>query len=279
MDLIKQAYLRVERGPRRSVVTRAQAVSPLALRTPQNHGHAAWVFTSSHGGGLVSGDRTSLDATVEQGATLVLATQASTKAYRARRPEPGEIAPTSQLSTAVRVAADGLACLLPDPFVAFAGARVEQRLTITLAAGGSVLVWDPLTAGRVARGEAWAFEHVLSSVVIDGPDGRLVTEAVRLRPKESLAFAGGDVRAFAFLALLGPRVAPLAKRLLERTAQAPARDGGTVFVAHPFARDGFEGAIVRVACDEVATLGIRLRDWLSELPALLGDDILARRAF
>ena len=30
---------------------------PLRLLTPANHGHAAWVYTSSYGGGLVDGDR------------------------------------------------------------------------------------------------------------------------------------------------------------------------------------------------------------------------------
>lgn len=276
-DLVKRASLRVERGARTSVVTRAEARSPLALRTPRNHGHAAWVFTSSHGGGLVSGDHALLDVTVADDAALVLATQASTKAYRARG--GGTLGEISRLETRVQVGEGALACLLPDPLVPFAGARIAQSVEATLAPSGSVIVWDAITAGRVARGERWAFEHLESRVLVDGPRGRLVTENVRLRPTESRAFALPGFDAFGLLVLLGPRVAALAAGLLDRTSREPARDAGGIFVAHPFARDGFEGALLRVASPDVAALGARLRGWLSELGPLLGDDVLARRAF
>lgn len=260
------------------MVTRAEARSPLALRTPGNHGHAAWVFTSSHGGGLVSGDHTLLDVAVARDAALVLATQASTKAYRARA-QAGARDEIARLETRVHVSDGALACLLPDPLVPFAGARVAQSVEVDLAPSGSVIVWDAITAGRVARGERWAFDLLESRVIIDGPAGRLLTENVRLRPAESRAFAVAGLDAFGLLALIGPRVAPLASRLLERTAREPAREGQSLFVAHPFARDGFEGAVLRVACPDVASLGARLRAWLSELAGLLGDDVLARRAF
>src|SRR5262245_60409912 len=63
-----RAFLAVTRRDRRSVVTRAFARSPLRLLTPANHGHAAWVYTSSYGGGLVDGDRLAVDVEVKPGA-------------------------------------------------------------------------------------------------------------------------------------------------------------------------------------------------------------------
>ena len=227
----------------------------------------------------MSGDHTHLEVAVGAGASLVLATQSSTKAYRARATPRGEAPAVSRLETTVDVAAHALAVLLPDPFVAFAGARVEQSVALTLAAGGSCIVWDAITAGRIARGESWSFEHLVSRITIDGPDGRLLTENVRLRPDESRAFAARGLQAFGFLALLGPRVAPIAARLLERAARDPAASESEVFVAHPFARGGLEGAILRVASAQASGLGPRLRAWLAELPELLGDDVLGRRAF
>lgn len=275
------ATLRVARGQGSSVVTRAAATSPLALRTPDNHGHAAWVFTSSHGGGLVSGDHVRLDATVERGATLVLATQASTKAYRTRGPRvvasPTTPPETSHLITNVRIEDDALACLLPDPLVAFRDARIRQQTTVSLAESGSLVLWDPIGAGRVARGERWAFTSLETRVEIDGPSGRILTEASRLRPAETTAFADrAGFDAFGVLVLLGPRVGSLARALLEQSRCEPARHEDTIVAASPLGRDG---VIVRAASPSTAALAARLRRWLHELPALLGDDFLARRAF
>ena len=113
----------------RSRATRVYATSPLRMLTPVNHGHAAWVYMSSYGGGLVDGDRVSLDVTVERGATAFLSTQASTKVYRSRE------------GTASRLEAlvddDALLVFAPDPVVCFAGARYRQWQRITLAPRGT----------------------------------------------------------------------------------------------------------------------------------------------
>src|SRR5258706_16480554 len=77
-----RAHIGVIRSRSRSVVSRAYATSPLRLLTPANHGHAAWIYTSSHGGGLVDGDRLVMDIDVGAGAAAFVSTQASTKVYR-----------------------------------------------------------------------------------------------------------------------------------------------------------------------------------------------------
>jgi urease accessory protein len=271
------ATLRIARGAGGSVVTRAAATTPLALRTPDNHGHAAWVFTSSHGGGLVSGDDVRLEATVDTDASLVLATQASTKAYRTRTGDgPDFPHETSYLRTEVRIGDGALACLLPDPLVAFRGARLRQETRVTLAATGSVVLWDPVGAGRVARGERWAFDLLETRVELDGPAGRILTEASRLHPTDTSAFADRFAfDAFGVLVLYGPRVASLAKELLERNRQEPARSEDTVVAVSPLG----DGALLRAAAPSTSALTHRLRHWLKDLPTLLGDDFLARRAF
>ena len=45
------------REGRTTIVSRAYAASPLRVLMPNNHGHAAWVFLVSLGGGLVDGDQ------------------------------------------------------------------------------------------------------------------------------------------------------------------------------------------------------------------------------
>jgi len=62
---------------------RARAESPMRLLLPKAAGAtAAWVCVTSLGGGLVRGDDLALDVEVKSGATLLLTTQASTKAFR-----------------------------------------------------------------------------------------------------------------------------------------------------------------------------------------------------
>src|SRR5258705_12351701 len=74
-----RARIGVIRSGSRSVVSRAYATSPLRLLTPANHGHAAWIYTSSFGGGLVDGDRIAMDIDVGRGAAAFISSQASTK--------------------------------------------------------------------------------------------------------------------------------------------------------------------------------------------------------
>ncbi len=64
------------------------------------------------------------------------------------------------------------ACLeyVPDHLIPSPGARLHQSTEITLAAGASAIVWDAWSAGRPARGEAWAFAEL--DLRLDIRDGR-----------------------------------------------------------------------------------------------------------
>ena len=141
--------IEVVRQGRRSVVTRAYAASPLRLLTPRSAGDAAWVFTSSFGGGLVDGDRVALEIDVRGSGAALLSTQASTKVYRS----PGGVSTTLR----ARVEDDGLLVLLPDPVVPFRDSRYVQEQTCDLARGGRLIALDWVSSGRRESGERWAF--------------------------------------------------------------------------------------------------------------------------
>src|SRR5207245_10808543 len=53
---VVQGHLAFERAGTATALRRAYAESPLRLLTPRNHGNAAWVYTSTLGGGLLDGD-------------------------------------------------------------------------------------------------------------------------------------------------------------------------------------------------------------------------------
>ena len=65
----------------RTVIESALATAPLRLLTPRNHGSAAWVYTSTLGGGLVDGDRLRLRVRAGRGATALLASQGHNRVY------------------------------------------------------------------------------------------------------------------------------------------------------------------------------------------------------
>src|SRR5262245_163756 len=113
--------LHIIQGERRSTVSQAYASSPLRLLMPRNHGRAAWIYTSSFGGGLVDGDRVSLDIVVDAGAAAFVSTQASTKVYRSACGTSAELRAS--------VGDEGLLVLAPDPVVCFAASRYRQTQT------------------------------------------------------------------------------------------------------------------------------------------------------
>src|SRR5260370_22326962 len=102
----------------RSIVSRAYATSPLKLLTPGNHGRAAWIYPSSHGGALVDGDQIVLEIDIGEDAAAFVSTQASTKVYRSPHGTSAEMR--------ARIEPDGLLVVAPAPVVCFARSRYRQ---------------------------------------------------------------------------------------------------------------------------------------------------------
>jgi len=264
-----QGELAIERSADgRSVVTRALATSPLRLLTPQNHGRAAWVYTSSLGGGLVDGDRIGLDVDIGPGAAAFLSTQASTKVYRS----------AGGTSTAVhgRVAAHGLLALVPDPVVCFAGATYRQVQSFDIATSGGLVLVDWLSSGRHAAGERWAFDEYAARLQLRVDGAIVLHDALALRAGD------GDLRArlgrfdvVATVAIVGPQLRAAAAAVAERVAAiAVDRRMAQLIAAAPL---GAHGWLVRLAGTSFEQTAALVRDYLGFLPPLLGDDPWARK--
>src|SRR5438270_13849028 len=192
MSRVAQGRLSFERAGAQTVLRDAYAESPLRLLTPRNHGEAAWVYTSTLGGGFVDGDRVRLRISVGGGARAFVSGQGPTRIYRSPRGCESE--------TLAEVGAGAALVLAPDPTSCFAGARFRQRIAIDLADGASIALWDVLAAGRSARGDRWSFERCSLGLALRR-DGRTVLD-------ESW--------------LLDPAHGPLRERLGRFEALAPA---------------------------------------------------------
>lgn len=256
-----------ERCGASTVLRTMRGTSPLKLLAPRNHGHGAWVFVATFGGGLVAGDAIRLDVSVGAGACALLGTQASTKVYRCADE-------TSRQDVAARVETAGALVIVPDPVVCYAGARYEQTARVDLAAGASLVLLDTLTAGRSARGERWDFQRCAARTVITRGGAPLVVDATVLDP------AHGDLRArmgrfdaIATLLLVGPKT-----RALREAALATKPDlARAAELRVSSSALGDDGAIVRIAGTSVERVTAAARAHLAALPALLGDDPFARK--
>ena len=260
--------LRVVRHGRRSVVARAFATSPLRLLTPSNHGDAAWVFTSTYGGGLVGGDAVHLRAEVERGATTLLQTQASTKIYRSPRGASVELE--------ARVGEDARLFVLPDATVCFKGAALAQTQRVDMHDGASLVLMDWLTAGRRAAGERWAFNRYESRLTVFYDRRLVLSDALLLSPEDGpLATRLGRFECLCVIALIGPGVNEHAARASAEIAATEVRTRPDMLVAAAPLDD--VGCVIRLAGVSVEEVGRAARAYLSFVPRLLGDDPWARK--
>jgi len=256
LDPIATAVVRP--GPGRSDVHRARGAGPLRLLCPRAAGNAAWIVTSSLGGGLVDGDDVALEVAIAAGATSVITTQASTKVYKG----------SSRQRLAVRIEGDGCAIVVPDPIVPYRDARFVQVTSIDLAADSTLVLCDVLTAGRVAYGERWSAGKLDITLALDG--------AVRLHDRivleHDVAARMGRFEALATALLVGPRVRDLATTQL--AALAPVASRAPVIIAgSPLA----DGALFRIAGERVEVVVEATRALLTAACARLGEDPWSRK--
>ena len=258
----------VERIGRRSVVCRAYATSPLRLLTPRNHGHAAWVYASSHGGGLVDGDDVSVEASVGDGAAAFLSTQSATKVYRSPR--------GTRAALDADVGENALLVAAPDAVVCFAGSRYQQTQRIAVTAGGRLVLVDRVTSGRRESGERWRFDEYVSRTAVH-LDGRLlVHDATALRASDGrLADRFGRYDVLAVAMVIGRGFEEEIARIDARVRAEPVRRRADRLIAA--APVGDAGCILRIAGRTVEDVDNLIEDLLGFVPGLLGDSPWARK--
>ena len=97
-------------------------------------------------GGIVGGDRLSVDIVLHPQAQVLLTTAAATKVYRSQ-------GKTARQTTHLRVAAGACLEWLPQEAIVFDGAKFHQSLRVDLAEAATWLGWEITRLGRSARGE------------------------------------------------------------------------------------------------------------------------------
>jgi urease accessory protein len=260
--------LAIEQVAGKSAVVGAHAHTPLKWLSPKNHGHAAWVFQSTYGGGFVGDDALKLDIEVRPGASLFLSSQAASKVYRATQ---------SRFTLEARVGPGATLVCWPDPVVCFAGARLVQRQSFQLEATASLVCVDACTAGRVASGERWAFDHLALKLEVAIDQAPCFTDALVLSPLHGeLRARLSPFDAFSTVVLAGPKLAAACEAIEAQINAGPLQraDGRALVVCSRWPW----GLVIRLAAGSMEALAQSTRALLQPLlPALLGDDPLERK--
>ncbi|MCA0424563.1 MAG: urease accessory protein UreD [Proteobacteria bacterium] len=153
------------------------------------------------GGGLLGGDRLSLDVTAEAGADLMLTTQSAEKVYRAVA-APAEIELTLKAETGARLH------WLPQESILFSGARLQRQIEADVAGDAELLIVESAVFGRIAMGEVpgigaladrWRIRRDGRLAFAD--DLKLDGQIAQLLDRPAL---GGGARATASLVLMAP---------------------------------------------------------------------------
>lgn len=110
---------------------------------PDDIAQAILITTS---GGLAGGDRLRIEIGAGAETRQLLATQAAEKVYRSDGTR-------TEVDIALRVGTGTWIEWLPQETILFEGARLQRRVELDVAAGGSLMAGDILAFGRAARGE------------------------------------------------------------------------------------------------------------------------------
>jgi len=156
--------LQFEYDPR-ALRTRLQVLDqrqPLkVVRAFELDGGAALVHLHNLSGGVLAGDKLSLEITVGAGASAQITSTSATRIYRSR-PE----ARHAESVTRVQLRENALLEYLPDPVIPFAGAKYSQHTAVDLSHGAGLFWWETLAPGREARGEVFSYETVRLGVAL-----------------------------------------------------------------------------------------------------------------
>ena len=191
-----------------------QVLSPMALDDP-----AAVVSVLNPTGGLVGGDRLTIDVTIGPAAHGCLTTPSATKVYRTA-------GAAAEQRVHIRLGAGAILEWVPDHTIPFAGSAFRQAIDCEAEDGATLILTDAFAAGRIARGEAWRFALLESAVTVRDRRGLILHDRFVLtaaRAVQGLGFTENHPYFGSFVVVADSGLdafAAAAGRLLRETAGA-----------------------------------------------------------
>ncbi|MDH4080665.1 MAG: urease accessory protein UreD [Nitrospira sp.] len=179
--------LRLEYAKRdhQTVITRSYCTTPWHLLPPiyLDETGSAYTLLVNPSGGLVGGDGLSIDMNLDRDAHVLISSPSANRVYRSE----GKL--SEQIIT-LTVGPGAILEWLPEHTIPFAGSRFRQSIHATLASGATIVLWDALASGRMARDERWAFTDLENEIHITTASGEALVERYALEPASDLGCVG-----------------------------------------------------------------------------------------
>lgn len=212
----KLGLLRIFFEPRgeRTVLSRRYASSPFgAVRAnyPDASGTPEIQITNPSGG-ILGGDRLKLEVNLSPRSSATLLTQAANKAYRG---------PESRQDATFHLEEEAFLEYMPHHLIPYAASNYHQQTTFHLAADATLLTWDAVSAGRLARGERFAFDGLFNRMRIFRNGMPEVADGFDLTGGHKESFGGYSYLAAAYVCA-PTDLGPLADKLHKALSGVPA---------------------------------------------------------
>ncbi len=171
--------LAFERRADRTVLTGRRFTLPLQALEPVDLDGtgAATLLVLNPTGGVLGGDHLETRVELGPGSHVCLSTPSATRVYRST-------GAASVQRVVFRVGEGARLEYMPDHVIPSPGARLVQSVEVDLAPGASAVLCDAWAVGRAARGEAWLFDLLDSSIIVRDSEGLLFKDRLILRGVE-----------------------------------------------------------------------------------------------
>ena len=189
------AHLQVLAGA--TVLSRVEQSAPLKLARafPQRDGSLKLCVMDASPG-LLSGDDYNFDWHFAPNTRAQITTQGFTRVH----PSRGQ---TSTQTTHLRLESGAICQYLPLPTIPFAGADFRAETQVELSESAALFWAETLSAGRIARGEQWQFERVVSNITVKRAGTIIWCNRNRIEPKKRAASTCGAWESWTHAATFG----------------------------------------------------------------------------
>ena len=157
----------------KTILARASRMSPWHLFPPiyLDGTGSAYTLLVNPSGGLVGGDRLTVDMTLAAQSHVIVSTPSANRVYRSLSKDLEAVQKIK-----VMVGEGAIFEWAPEHTIPYAGSCYRQTIEVRLAPNSTVMLWDAMAAGRIAQDERWAFASLTNHVTITTASGGSVTE-------------------------------------------------------------------------------------------------------
>ena len=176
--------LRLERDPStgKTVIREQYCRVPLfiqrAIYLEETLPEMAYVYIISPSGGILQGDRYSIDITLSNNALAHVTTQGATRIYKMERNYGSQI-------VNIKVEEGSYLEYIPDQIIPFRNSRFYQEVELTVHDNATMIYSETIVPGRVASGEKFEYDICYIKTIARNQSGKpRFIDIVKLDPKK-----------------------------------------------------------------------------------------------